>query len=616
MSAQQLMQRPRPATRRWLDSAGAARSPMSPPVVCRSRLQSPTTAVAFFNIAIASRAAPWCTTSVSRISRSRLRRSRRCASCTPRAFSIPTRQATGSIAPSSRVTNRRARDWRSSDRFSSCAAMSARREDTIMQLKDSKLFQQRCYIDGSWCDATNRSTIDVLNPATQQKLGTVPNMGAPETRRAIEAARAAFPAWAQKTAKERAVILKRWHDLMMANQDDLAVLMTAEQGKPLAEAKGEIAYAASFLEWFAEEGKRLYGDVIPGHQPDKRILVLRQPIGVVAAITPWNFPAAMITRKAGPALAAGCTFVCKPATQTPYSALAMAELAERAGVPKGVLNVLTGSASEIGGEMTSNPMVRKLTFTGSTEVGKKLMVQCAGTMKKISLELGGNAPFIVFDDADLDAAVQGAIASKYRNTGQTCVCANRLLVQDGVYEKFAGKLVDAVALLKIGDGLKGATDQGPLIDMKAVAKVEEHIADALAKGAAVAAGGKRHALGGTFFQPTVLTNVKPDMMVAREETFGPVAPLFRFKSEQDAIRMANDTEFGLAAYFYTRDLARSWRVSEGLEYGIVGLNTGLISTEVAPFGGMKESGVGREGSKYGIQDYAEIKYVCVGGVTA
>ena len=473
-----------------------------------------------------------------------------------------------------------------------------------MQLKDSKLFRQQCYIDATWTDAGSRATVDVINPATEQKLGTVPNMGAAETRRAIEAAHRAFPAWARKTAKERAVILRRWHDLMMANQDDLGVLMTAEQGKPLAEARGEIAYAASFLEWFAEEGKRLYGDVIPGHQVDKRILVLRQPIGVVAAITPWNFPAAMITRKAGPALAAGCTIVCKPATQTPYSALAMAELAERAGVPKGVLNVITGSASEIGGEMTSNPIVRKLTFTGSTMVGKKLMAQCAATMKKVSLELGGNAPFIVFDDADLDAAVQGAIASKYRNTGQTCVCANRLLVQDGIYDEFAGKLVDAVALLRIGD------------DMKAVTKVEEHIADALAKGAAIATGGKRHALGGTFFEPTVLTNVKPDMMVAREETFGPIAPLFRFKTEADAIRMANDTEFGLAAYFYTRDLARSWRVSEGLEYGIVGLNTGLISTEVAPFGGMKESGVGREGSRYGIQDYAEIKYVCVGGVTA
>jgi succinate-semialdehyde dehydrogenase / glutarate-semialdehyde dehydrogenase len=484
-----------------------------------------------------------------------------------------------------------------------------------MELKDSKLLRQKCYIDGEWRDAGSGQAIDVVNPATQKKIGTVPRMGTQETRAAIAAANAAWPAWARRTAKERAVILRRWHDLMMANQDDLATLMTAEQGKPLAESKGEIAYAASFIEWFAEEGKRLYGDVIPGHQPDKRILVLRQPIGVVAAITPWNFPAAMITRKVGPALAAGCAVVCKPATQTPYSALAMAELAERAGVPKGILNVITGSAEEIGGEMTSNPIVRKVTFTGSTAVGKRLMEQCAGSVKKISLELGGNAPFIVFDDADLDAAVQGAIASKYRNTGQTCVCANRLLVQDGVYDAFAGKLVDAVAMLKIGDGLKGATDQGPLIDMKAVAKVEEHIADALAKGAAVAAGGKRHALGGTFFQPTVLTNVKPDMMVAREETFGPVAPLFRFKSEPDAIRMANDTEFGLAAYFYTRDLARSWRVSEALEYGIVGVNTGIISTEVAPFGGMKESGIGREGSKYGILDYTELKYVCVGGVT-
>jgi succinate-semialdehyde dehydrogenase/glutarate-semialdehyde dehydrogenase len=485
-----------------------------------------------------------------------------------------------------------------------------------MELKDAKLLRQKCYIDGEWRDAAGGRTIDVVNPATQEKIGTVPRMGAAETRAAIEAANAAWPAWARRTAKERAVILRRWHDLMMANQEDLAMLMTAEQGKPLAEAKGEIAYAASFIEWFAEEGKRLYGDVIPGHQPDRRILVLRQPIGVVAAITPWNFPSAMITRKAGPALAAGCAVVCKPATQTPYSALAMAELADRAGVPKGILNVITGAADEIGGEMTSNPIVRKVTFTGSTSVGKRLMEQCAGSIKKVSLELGGNAPFIVFDDADLDAAVQGAIASKYRNTGQTCVCANRLLVQDGVYEEFAGKLVDAVALLKIGDGLKGATDQGPLIDMKAVAKVEEHIADALAKGAAVAAGGKRHTLGGSFFQPTVLTNVKPDMMVAREETFGPVAPLFRFKSEPEAIRMANDTEFGLAAYFYTRDLARSWRVSEALEYGIVGVNTGIISTEVAPFGGMKESGIGREGSKYGILDYTELKYVCVGGVTA
>jgi succinate-semialdehyde dehydrogenase/glutarate-semialdehyde dehydrogenase len=456
--------------------------------------------------------------------------------------------------------------------------------------------------------------VPVHNPATSEIIGTVPKMGRAETRRAIEAAAAAMPAWAAKTAKERAVILRRWHDLMMANQEDLAILMTAEQGKPLAEARGEISYSASFLEWFAEEGKRLYGDVIPAHQPDKRIVVLRQPVGVVAAITPWNFPSAMIARKVAPALAAGCTFVCKPATQTPFSALAMAELAARAGVPPGVLNILTGDSGEIGGEMTSNPIVRKLTFTGSTEVGKKLMAQSAGTLKKLSMELGGNAPFIVFDDADLDAAVQGAITSKYRNTGQTCVCANRLLVQSGVYEAFTRKLVEAVSALRVGDGLKGPTDQGPLIDQKALAKVEEHIADAVAKGARVACGGRRHALGGTFFEPTVLTDVTPAMLVAREETFGPVAPLFRFETEQDAIRMANDTEFGLAAYFYTRDLGRSWRVSEALEYGIVGVNTGLISTEVAPFGGVKESGFGREGSKYGILDYTELKYLCVGGI--
>jgi len=483
-----------------------------------------------------------------------------------------------------------------------------------MQLKDAKLFRQQAYINGEWVDAARGQTTDVTNPATGEKLGTVPAMGVEETRRAIEAANAAFPAWAAKTAKERAQILRRWNDLMLANVDDLGVLMTAEQGKPLAEAKGEVAYAASFIDWFAEEGRRLYGDLIPAHQPDKRILVTRQPVGVVAAITPWNFPAAMITRKAGPALAAGCTIIIKPAGQTPYSALAMAELAARAGVPKGVLNVVTGSATQIGGEMTSNPIVRKVTFTGSTEVGKKLMQQCAGTLKRTSMELGGNAPFIVFNDADLDAAVQGAIASKYRNTGQTCVCANRLLVQDGVYDEFTRRLVDAVATLRIGDGLKGVTDQGPLIDMKAVAKVEEHIADALAKGASLAAGGKRHALGGTFFQPTVLTNVKPDMMIAREETFGPVAPLFRFKEEAEALKMANDTEFGLAAYFFTRDLSRAFRISEGLEYGIVGVNTGIISTEVAPFGGMKESGTGREGSKYGILDYTELKYVCMGGI--
>jgi succinate-semialdehyde dehydrogenase/glutarate-semialdehyde dehydrogenase len=440
-------------------------------------------------------------------------------------------------------------------------------------------------------------------------------MGAAETRRAIAAAAKALPAWAARTAKDRAAILRRWFELMLANQEDLAVLMTAEQGKPLAESKGEIVYAASFIEWFAEEGKRLYGDLIPAHQSDKRIMVLRQPVGVVAAITPWNFPSAMITRKAGPALAAGCTMVCKPATQTPFSALALAELAERAGVPEGVFNVVTGSASAIGGEMTSNPQVRKLTFTGSTDVGKKLMAQCAATVKKLSLELGGNAPFIVFDDADLDAAVLGAIASKYRNTGQTCVCANRLLVQDTVYEEFSGKLAEAVAKLRIGDGLAGATDQGPLIDAKALAKVEEHIADAVAKGASVAWGGARHALGGTFFQPTILTGVTSQMLIAHEETFGPVAPLFKFHTEAQAIAMANDTEFGLAAYIYTRDLARSWRVSEAIEYGIVGVNTGIISTEVAPFGGVKESGTGREGSKYGILDYTEMKYVCVGGVS-
>jgi len=481
-------------------------------------------------------------------------------------------------------------------------------------LKDPSLLRQHCYVDGAWIGADGGGTIDVTNPATGEQIGTVPNAGAAETRRAIEAASRAFPAWAAKTAKERAAILRRWNDLMLANVDDLAALMTAEQGKPLAESKGEIAYAASFIEWFAEEGKRVYGDVIPGHQPDKRIIVLRQPIGVVAAITPWNFPAAMITRKAGPALAAGCTFVCKPATQTPYSALAMAELAERAGVPKGVFSVVTGSATVIGGEMTSNPIVRKLTFTGSTEIGKKLMAQCAGTLKKLSLELGGNAPFIVFDDADLDAAVQGAIASKYRNTGQTCVCANRLLVQEGVYDAFVAKLADAVRKLRVGDGLKGPTEQGPLIDEKAVAKVEEHIADAVAKGGRVALGGKRHALGGTFFEPTIVTHVTPDMLVAREETFGPIAPIFSFRDEQEAIRMANDTEFGLASYFYTRDLARTWRVAEGLEYGIVGVNTGLISTEVAPFGGVKESGMGREGSKYGILDYTELKYLCIGGI--
>jgi len=485
-----------------------------------------------------------------------------------------------------------------------------------MQLKDSTLLREQCYVNGTWLSAENGGTAVVGNPATGERLGTVPQFGVAETRRAIDAAAAAFPAWAARTAKDRATLLRRWHDLMLANVDDLAMLMTAEQGKPLAESRGEIAYAAAFIEWFAEEGKRLYGDVIPGHQPDKRILVLRQPVGVVAAITPWNFPAAMITRKAGPALAAGCTFICKPAMQTPYSALAMAELAHRAGIPPGVINVITGPASVLGGELTSNPVVRKLTFTGSTEIGKKLMAQCSTTLKKVSLELGGNAPFIVFDDADLDAAVQGAIASKYRNTGQTCVCANRLLVQEGVYDLFVAKLVEAVRKLRVGDGLQGATDQGPLIDAKAVAKVEEHISDALGKGAKVALGGHRHALGGTFFEPTVITQVRANMLVAREETFGPVAPVFAFKDEKEAIRLANDTEFGLASYFYTRDLARAWRVAEALEYGIVGLNTGIISTEVAPFGGIKESGMGREGSKYGILDYTEMKYLCIGGIEA
>jgi len=481
-----------------------------------------------------------------------------------------------------------------------------------MQLRDPDLLRTRAYIAGKWQDAASGATHAVVNPATRETIGTVPDMGALEARRAVEAAAQAFPAWAARTAKERAAVMRRWYELMMANQEDLATLMTAEQGKPLAESKGEIAYAAAFIEWFAEEGKRLYGDVIPGHQADKRIIVLRQPVGVVAAITPWNFPAAMITRKVAPALAAGCTVVVKPASQTPYSALALAALAARAGVPAGVLNVITGGAAAIGAELTANPTVRKLSFTGSTSVGKQLMAQCAGTLKKLSLELGGNAPFIVFDDADLDAAVLGAIASKFRNTGQTCVCANRLLVQAGVYEDFTRKLVHAVAQLKVGDGLEGPTDQGPLIDTHALAKVEQHLADAAAKGARIVQGGHRHSLGGTFFEPTVLTHATPAMLLAREETFGPVAPLFRFETEADAIRMANDTEFGLACYFYTRDLARSWRVAEALEYGIVGLNTGLISTEVAPFGGIKESGTGREGSRYGILDYTEIKYLCVG----
>ena len=481
-----------------------------------------------------------------------------------------------------------------------------------VELHDPKLFRQACYVDGAWIESGSHQTIDVDNPATGDVIGTVPRLGRAETRQAIEAAARAWPAWRKKTAKERAAVMRRWFDLMMANQDDLAKLMTTEQGKPLAEARGEVAYAAAFLEWFGEEAKRVYGDTIPPHQADKRIVVLKEPIGVVACITPWNFPLAMITRKAGPAIAAGCTVVLKPASQTPFSALALAELAERAGMPRGVFNVITGTAKEIGAELTGNPTVRKLSFTGSTETGKVLMAQCAGTVKKLSLELGGNAPFIVFDDADLDAAVEGAILSKYRNTGQTCVCANRLLVQNAVYDDFAEKLAAAVGKLKPAPGLESGATQGPLIDDRAVEKVESHISDATAKGARVLVGGKRHALGGRFFEPTVLTDVTPEMAIAHEETFGPVAPLFRFGREHEAVTLANATEFGLAAYFYGRDIGRVWRVAEALEYGIVGINTGLISTEVAPFGGVKDSGLGREGSKYGIEEFLEIKYLCMG----
>ncbi|WP_299566867.1 NADP-dependent succinate-semialdehyde dehydrogenase [Enterovirga sp.] len=484
----------------------------------------------------------------------------------------------------------------------------------IRALKDPSLFRQQCYVDGAWIDADGGGTIEVDNPSTGEILGTVPKLGRAETRRAIEAADAALPAWRSKTAKERAQILRRWFDLLIANQDDLAAIMTAEQGKPLTEAKGEIAYAASFIEWFGEEGKRVYGDVIPAHGTDKRIIVIKQPIGVCAAITPWNFPAAMITRKAGPALAAGCTMVLKPASQTPYSALALCELAERAGVPKGVLSCVTGSAGEIGGEMTENPTVRKLTFTGSTEIGKLLLEQCARTVKKTSMELGGNAPFIVFDDADLEPAVKGAMASKYRNAGQTCVCANRILVQDGIYDRFVARLAEAVSGMKVADGFKEGTTLGPLIDAKAVAKVEEHVSDALEKGARIVAGGKRHGAGQNFFEPTILADTTPDMKLFREETFGPVAPIFRFHTEEEAIALANDTPFGLAAYFYSRDIGRVWRVAEALETGIVGINEGIISTEVAPFGGVKESGLGREGSRYGIEDFLEVKYLCMGGL--
>src|SRR4051812_12340517 len=481
-------------------------------------------------------------------------------------------------------------------------------------LRDRELFREACYIDGRWVAGDASRTIRVDDPATGEIIGAVPRLGRAETRQAIDAAAAAFPEWRTRTARDRAVVLRRWFDLIMSNQDDLATLMTLEQGKPLTESRGEVAYGAGFIEWFAEEGRRTYGDTIPSHAPDKRLVVIKEPIGVVGCITPWNFPIAMITRKVGPALAAGCTVVAKPASQTPFSALALAALAERAGLPKGVLNVVTGSAAEVGGELTSNPIVRKISFTGSTEVGKILMAQCAATVKKVSLELGGNAPFIVFDDADLDAAVEGAIVSKYRNTGQTCVCANRILVQGSIYDDFAQRLGKAVGRLKVGPGLEPGVSQGPLIDMAAVEKVESHISDAVAKGARVLVGGRRAPAGGRFFSPTVLADATPEMALAREETFGPVAPLFKFGTEADAIALANATEFGLAAYFYGRDVGRIWRVAEALEYGIVGINTGLISTEVAPFGGVKESGIGREGSKYGIEDYLELKYLCIGGI--
>ena len=484
-----------------------------------------------------------------------------------------------------------------------------------MHLKDPSLLRSDAFIDGAWCAADDGATVDIRNPADGSIVGTVPVMRGGETRRAIEAAARALPEWSKRTAKERATVLRRFAEAMIANADDLAIIMTSEQGKPLAEARGEIGYAASFLEWFAEEGKRVYGEIIPTFRADARLMVLRQPVGVAAAITPWNFPAAMITRKLGPALAAGCTFVCKPAPQTPFSALALAELGRRAGLPDGVLNIVTGDAQAIGGELTGNPLVRKFSFTGSTAVGKTLLAQCAGTVKKVSLELGGNAPFIVFEDADLEAAVQGVMASKYRNTGQTCVCANRLFVHTSVYDEFAARLVTAVSALRVGAGLSGPTDQGPLIDERALAKVEAHVADAVAQGARIASGGRRHALGGNFYEPTVLLDVTPGMRVAREETFGPVAPLIRFTDEAEVLRLANDTAAGLAAYFFTRDLARSWRVQEALEYGLIGVNTGLFSTEVAPFGGVKESGLGREGSRHGIDDYTELKYVCVGGLS-
>jgi succinate-semialdehyde dehydrogenase/glutarate-semialdehyde dehydrogenase len=481
-------------------------------------------------------------------------------------------------------------------------------------LQDGVLLRQQCLIDGKWIDADSAATFDVVNPATGIRIGTAPKMGAAETRRAIEAADKAWNAWRSKTPRERAAVLRKWSDLQLAHADDLALILTTEQGKPLAESKGEIAIGAAYTEWFAEEAKRVYGDVIPTVGNDRRLVVIKQPVGVCAAITPWNFPSSMITRKVSPALAAGCTVVIKPAEATPYSALALAELAVRAGFPPGVLNVITGKASDIGGEMTSNPTVRKLSFTGSTEIGRLLMRQVSSTVKKLSLELGGNAPFIVFDDADLDAAADGAIVSKYRNTGQTCVCANRLFVQDSVYDAFAAKLSERVRALKVGAGTEPGVAQGPLINREALAKVEEHVADATALGAKVVVGGKRHALGGSFYEPTVLTDVTADMKIFREETFGPVAPLIRFRTDAEVIELANRTEFGLASYFYSRDVGRVWRVAEALEYGMVGANTGFITTEVAPFGGVKQSGLGREGSKYGIDEYVEVKYICLGGI--
>ncbi|MEQ8334573.1 NAD-dependent succinate-semialdehyde dehydrogenase [Nisaea sp.] len=487
--------------------------------------------------------------------------------------------------------------------------------DIRSKLSDPSLFCEQGYIDGAWVDADGGGTVDVTDPATGDLVGTIPDMGTDETRRAIEAANAAWPAWRAKTAKERAALLRKWFDLMMANQRDLGIIMTAEQGKPLAEAMGEIAYGASYVEFFAEEAKRIYGDIIPNTADGKRIVVLKQPVGVVGSITPWNFPNAMIARKAAPALAAGCTFVAKPAKLTPFSAIAMAVLAERAGIPKGVFNVVCGaSSSAIGNELTHSPLVRKITFTGSTEVGKKLIAQSASTVKKVSMELGGNAPLIIFDDADVDEAVKGAIICKYRNAGQTCVCANRIFVQDGIYDEFARKFAAAAKAMKMGNGFDDGVTVGPLIEAAAVDKVEEHVQDAVAKGAQVATGGARSNIGALFYEPTVLTGATRDMAIFREETFGPVAPLFRFKTEEEVIELANDTEFGLASYFYARDIGRVWRVAEALEYGMVAINEGILSSEVAPFGGVKESGLGREGSKYGLDDYLEIKYLLMGGL--